>query len=157
MLADKIDNLYVSAARIVQIREAVRETRAEMQKGTGRLFCHARIPISGAGDNTFEKTKHATYSRHPVQLGDQVNFRGAWIRETCFDPSSGQRAKKAFCSVHRREGFILLPYAVENTSPTQKNLENFTSHSSTGSAFKPLKPKFAVHSAGCGRRMLGKR
>jgi hypothetical protein len=117
-----------------------------MQEGACRLFGHACMPVSGAGDNTFEKAEHATHPWHPVQLGDQVNLRSAWIREACFDASGGQCAKKAFCSVHQRDYFILSSHAIEDTSRTQE--KSFKGHSSTGSAFKPLKPKFAVHWAG---------
>ena len=72
--------------------------------------------------DALEKSKHAMYFRHPVQLSDQVNFRSTGIREACFHPSGGQRAKKTFCSVHRRGCFILSPHAVENTSSRQENL-----------------------------------
>ncbi len=81
MLADQVDDRHTCPAPIVQIREAIPEARPEMQECARRLFCHARIAVSGSSDNTFKQAEHATYSRDLVKCGHQMNFRCAWVRE----------------------------------------------------------------------------
>jgi hypothetical protein len=81
VLADEVNDRHVSPACIVQIREAVPETRAEMQECACGFFGHARIAVPGACDNAFEETEHAAYFRHSVKSGDKMNFRSARICE----------------------------------------------------------------------------
>ena len=81
VLANEVDNGHACPACIVQIRETVAETRAEMQEGAGGFFSHARIAVGGSGDNAFEETEHAAYFRHSVKRSDEVNFRSAGVRE----------------------------------------------------------------------------
>ena len=45
VLADEVNDRHVSPACIVQIREAVPETRAEMQECACGFFGHARIAV----------------------------------------------------------------------------------------------------------------
>jgi hypothetical protein len=100
VLANEVDNGHACPACIVQIRETVAETRAEMQEGAGGFFSHARIAVGGSGDNAFEETEHAAYFRHSVKRSDEVNFRSAGVREAHFNPSSYQGANQTLCTIH---------------------------------------------------------
>ena len=92
MLAHQIDDGYLSPARIVQIRETIPETGAEMQEGARGFFSHARVAIGGSGGNTFEETKRATYLLDSVKRSDQMNFRSARVCKAGVDASGEQRA-----------------------------------------------------------------
>src|SRR5271170_3449007 len=100
MLANKVDDGYLCSARIVQIRDAVSQARAEMEQRAGWLFGHARIAIRGSRYHSFEKAKHTTHLRHAVERGNEMHFRRAWVRETGVHFSSNQRANETFCAVH---------------------------------------------------------
>ena len=56
MLANQIDDGYLSSARIVQIRETIPETGAKMQESAGWFLGHARIAVRCSGNDTFEQT-----------------------------------------------------------------------------------------------------
>jgi hypothetical protein len=44
-------------------------------------------------DNPFEEAENATHLRDSVKGGDDVDFRGAWVREASFNAASHQRVR----------------------------------------------------------------
>ena len=81
MLADNVDDRHLRPARIVQVRDAVGKTGAEMQQRAGRLFGHACVAVRSSRHHPFEQTEHATHFRHAVKGGDDMHFGSARVRE----------------------------------------------------------------------------
>ena len=92
VLADEVDDRHLGPARVMQIRETVGETGAEMQQGARRLFSHPRIAVGRSGHDAFEEAQYAANFRCAVQRGNNVNFRCAWVGKTSVDGSSNQGA-----------------------------------------------------------------
>jgi hypothetical protein len=107
MLSDKVDDRHLGPARVVQIGEAIAETGAKMQECARRFFGQARISVGGAGDDTFEEAKHATYFRHSVKRSDQMNLRGAGVGEARPNSTCYQGANQTFCAIHLIRGGVL--------------------------------------------------
>jgi len=85
VLSHEVDEWHLSPVSVVQIRESVAKTRAQMKKRTRRLLGHPCIPICSAGYDSFKEPKNATHFWYVVEGGDDMNFRGAWVRETNVD------------------------------------------------------------------------
>jgi hypothetical protein len=100
VLSDEVDDGDARPAGVVQIRKAVRETGAEMQKRACGFFSHARIAVSRSRDDTFEQTEHAPYCRHSLKRSDKMNFRSAGVGEAHFNPTRHQGANETFCTIH---------------------------------------------------------
>ena len=64
MLADNVNDRNLCAAGVVQICDAIRKSRAEMQERTSRLSGHSRIAVRSSRHHAFEKAKYATHFRH---------------------------------------------------------------------------------------------
>jgi hypothetical protein len=107
VLSDEVDDGDARPAGVVQIRKAVRETGAEMQKRACRFFSHARIAVSRSRDDTFEQTEHAPYCRHSLKRSDKMNFRSAGVGKAHFNPTRHQGANETFCTIHCLDNCIL--------------------------------------------------
>ena len=107
VLSDEVDNGDARPAGVVQIRKAVRETGAEMQKRACGFFSHARIAVSRSRDDTFEQTEHAPYCRHSLKRSDKMNFRSAGVGKAHFNPTRHQGANETFCTIHCLDNCIL--------------------------------------------------
>ena len=100
VIADDVDDRDVAAFGVVQIREAVAESRPQVQQRGGGLARDARIAVCRAGHHAFEQAQHASHAGHAVQRRDEVHLRGAGIREADFHAGIQQRAQQGFGSVH---------------------------------------------------------
>src|SRR5580692_4727741 len=100
MLADQVDDWHVGPASIVQVREPVPEAGTEMQQRTRRLLYHPRIAVRSAGGDSLKQTERAPYFRSAVKRCDDVNFRGAWVREARVNARCCQGANQAFRARH---------------------------------------------------------
>ena len=77
VIADDVDDRRRRAPRVVQVGEAVGESRAEVQQRDRRLAGHAPVTVRGAGHHALEQAQHRAHAAHRVQRGDEVHFRGA--------------------------------------------------------------------------------
>ena len=100
MVADDIDDRGLRLMGVVQIGEAVREARTEMQKRCGRLIHHASIAIGGPRYHAFEQAEDAAHPVDPVERCDEMHLRGSGIAETNLDAAGYQRPHKTFGSIH---------------------------------------------------------
>jgi len=100
VLSDEIDDGNLCPTSVVKICKAVPEAWTEMQEGACRLFGHARITVSRSGDDAFKEAEYATYFWYPVKCSNKVNFRGAWICKTRFNPTGHQGTNETCCAFH---------------------------------------------------------
>ena len=59
MLANDVDNRHVGTPRVMQVREAVSQSWAQMKKGTSGLFCHTGVTIGSRRRDTFKQRQNA--------------------------------------------------------------------------------------------------
>src|SRR5438552_17748448 len=100
MLANDIDDARCGLLGIVQIGDAVAETRAEMQQGAGRRALHSVVAVGSAGHDTFEQSKNTAHAVDPVERRDKMHFRRSGIGETDIDTAADQGPHQAFRTVH---------------------------------------------------------
>src|SRR5271154_5632652 len=66
-----------------------------MQQRRRRLFAHSGIAVGGAGDDTLEQAEYAAHTLDPVEGGDKMHLRGAWIGKAHIDAAPHQAAQQA--------------------------------------------------------------
>ena len=101
MLADDVDDAGMRLLGVVQIGKAVGEAGSEMQQGRGRRALHAEIAVGRTGHHALEQAEHAAHALDPVQRGDEMHLRGAWIGEADVDAARDQGPHQTFRTVHR--------------------------------------------------------
>ena len=74
VVTDDRHDRCVTATRIVQVGEAVAETRAEVQEHGCRRLTHAGVPVGRACRRTFEEREHTAHLGHRVEGGDKVHL-----------------------------------------------------------------------------------
>ena len=74
VLADNVYDRHLRSARVVEIRNTVRQTGAQMQQRARRLFSHPRVAVRGSRHHTFKKAEHATHFRYTVKRADDVHL-----------------------------------------------------------------------------------
>jgi hypothetical protein len=87
MLPNEIDDRDLCARSVVQIGDAVAESRAEVKKRARWFASHARIAIGRTGDHTLKQTQNTAYFRDSIEGRDEVNLRSAGICEARFNPT----------------------------------------------------------------------
>jgi hypothetical protein len=100
MLPDDIDKRRMGAPGIVEIGDAVAETRAEMEQGHGRFSLHPAESVSRAGADAFEESENGLDACYPVKGGNDGKLGCARIGETYLDPTVDGSLDKRFSSVH---------------------------------------------------------
>ena len=55
MIPDQVDDRRVRTTRVVQVRNAVGESRPQMQQREGGTFGHPRVTVGRAGADTLEQ------------------------------------------------------------------------------------------------------
>jgi hypothetical protein len=100
VLADYVHHRHVCPARIVQVRQAVSETRAEMQKSTRRFFSHACVAIRRSRNYSLKEANNTVNFRHVIECGHEMNLGSAGIRETRINTSGCQGANQTFRTIH---------------------------------------------------------
>jgi hypothetical protein len=89
MLANQVDDRYPRPAGIVQIRETIRKSGAEMKQSARRFLRHAGVAVRRSRRNAFEQAKDAAHVSDSVKGGNDVNLRGAGVGKASVD-SSGE-------------------------------------------------------------------
>jgi hypothetical protein len=107
MLAHDADDGNMRPAGVMQIGEAVAQTRPEMKERTRRPLAHPRVSVCGAGDDSLEETEHTPHFRNLVQSRDDMYFRGARVGEASIDIPRHQRANQTLCAVDLLQSGIL--------------------------------------------------
>jgi hypothetical protein len=114
MLAHDADDGNLRPAGVMQISEAVAQTRTEMKERTRWLLAHPGISVCGASHNSFEETEHAAHLRNLVQSCDDMYFRRARVSEAGIDTPCHERTNQTLCAVDLLQSGILsfLPESV---------------------------------------------
>jgi hypothetical protein len=100
MITDDIDDRGKRALRVVQVGKPVGKARPAMKQRRRRPAGHAPVAVGATGHHRLGQAKHAAQSRHAVERGNEMHFRGARIREAGIHAAGDQRAGEAFCAVH---------------------------------------------------------
>ena len=100
LVADDVDDRGAGPARVVQIRQAVAETRTEVQERGRGLAGHAPVPVGRAGRDTFEQHEDRPHLRNVVEGGDEVHLRRTGIREAHVDAVRDERPQDRVRTVH---------------------------------------------------------
>jgi hypothetical protein len=90
VLAHEVHHGHARPAGVMQIRNPVPKTGAEMEECTRGFFRHPSVAVGGARNHSFEKTEDAAYFRFAVQCSNEMNLGCARIREAGFNSSSDQ-------------------------------------------------------------------
>src|SRR5208283_616541 len=98
MLADNTDDGHTSFAGVVEIGQAVRQARSEVQQSGGGLSLGTGIAVRSPGTDALEQAQDTAQLRNAIERGDKVHFRSARIHETGVDAVGDQCVKKDFCS-----------------------------------------------------------
>ena len=101
MLADDVDDAGMGFLGVVQIGKSVGKAGSEVQQRRCRCALHAEIAVGRARHHAFEQAEHATHALDPVQRGDKMHLRGAWIGETDVNAARDQGPHQTFRTVHR--------------------------------------------------------
>jgi hypothetical protein len=88
VLAHEVHHGHARPAGVMQIRNPVPQTGAEMEQGARGFFGHPSVAVGGACNHSFEETEDAAYFRLMVKRSDEMNFGCARIREAGFNSSS---------------------------------------------------------------------
>src|SRR5208282_2630212 len=107
MLADHVDHRHLGAAGIVEVREAIAEAGAEMEKRPCGFLGHPRVTVRRSSDDSLKKTQYATHFCDAVKRGDQMNFRCAGVGEAGVNATAEQRANQIFGPIHRSTALSL--------------------------------------------------
>ncbi len=100
LVADHVDDAGAGAPRVVQVREAVRQTGSAVQQRRGRLAGDAVVAVRRAGDDVLLQAEHAAHAGDAVERRDEMHLAGAGIGEAGVDAALEQRVDQAFGSVH---------------------------------------------------------
>ena len=100
LVTDHIDDRRACTAGIVQISEAVGETRRAVQQRARGLFRHAAVAVGRAGRYAFEQAQDAVHARHAIECGNKMHLARSGIGEACSDVRREQRADEGFSAVH---------------------------------------------------------
>ena len=95
VLADHVDDRAAAAPRVVEIGDRIRESRAEVREGHGRLAGHAAVAVRRTGAHPFEDARNRANRPLPCEGGHERDLGRAGIRETYLDArGSGGREKR---------------------------------------------------------------
>jgi hypothetical protein len=100
VLAHEIDDARTRFLRVVKVREAIAETRPEVEQRARGLAAQAVVTVRGAGNDAFEHAEHAAHALDFVQCGDEVHFGRARIGEADVDAVHDQCTHETFRAVH---------------------------------------------------------
>ena len=100
VVADEVDDGYVRASRVVQVRDPVAETGTEVQQGGGGPIRHAGISVGRARDDSLEQSEDRAHLRDGVERGDEVHLRRARVREADVHPRVDERTDQGLGAVH---------------------------------------------------------
>ncbi len=101
VVADQVDDRATAALGVVQIRNRVAVTRAEVKEGQRRLLGHAAVAVRGAARDSLEQHQDAAQPGLGIEGGHQRHLAGAGVGETDLDPGGPGGANQTLGSVHR--------------------------------------------------------
>ena len=81
VVADQIDDGRAGAPGVVEVGDAVRKARAQVQKGEGWLLGHSPVAICRPCADALEESEHGADLRHLIEGGDKGKLGRARIRE----------------------------------------------------------------------------
>ncbi len=100
VVADDDHHRHPSAARVVQVGQAVAQSGAQVQQHRRGPVGDAGIAVGRAGGHAFEKGQHAAHSRNGVQCGHEVHLRRARVGEAHVDAAVDQGVDQGLGTVH---------------------------------------------------------
>ncbi len=103
VIADHHQHRDPGASGVVQVRQAVAQTGAQMQQYGGGLPGHPGVAVGGTGCHPFEQGEDTTHLRHRVQGGDEVHLRGSRVGEAHPDTVVDQGGDECLRAVHRTD------------------------------------------------------
>ncbi len=106
--AHYIDYRAVAAPGVVQVGDAVGETRSDMKQGKSRLVRHSGIAVGGACYHILLQAEYRAYRVRFTHLIHQLHLRGAWVGEAGIQTRIGQSLEKCLCSIHNCSPIMFL-------------------------------------------------
>jgi len=100
VITDQVDQRCASAARVVQVGNAVSQAGAEVQQGGRRFARHAGVAIGSSRAHPLEQTEYRPHSRDGVDSLHHVHLGRARVREATLHAFIEQRSDQAFRAVH---------------------------------------------------------
>ena len=90
VVADDVDDGSKGAFGVVQVGQAVGESRAQVQQGGGGFVGHSAIAVSGAGDDPFKQPQYGPHAGNLVDCRNQLHLGGAGIGKANLDAGIDQ-------------------------------------------------------------------
>ena len=101
VVADEVHDRGARPPRVVEVREAVGEPRAEMEQRQGRAPRHAPVAVGGAGADALEEPEDRPQAGHPVERGHQGHLGGPGVGEAELEARRPGGPEQRFGAVHR--------------------------------------------------------
>ena len=99
VLAHDVDQRHLGALGVVQVGQAVAQTRGQVQQCAGRLVGHAGVAVRSACDHALEQTEHAAHAGDLVQRRDKLHLRCPGVGEAHVHLARQQCLYQRFCTV----------------------------------------------------------
>jgi len=100
LVADPVHHRRRRSARVVEVRDAIGEARAQVQQGRGGLARHARVAIGCPRAHPLEEPKDGTDAPHLVESRHEGKLGGARVREAELDSRRGGGLHEAERAIH---------------------------------------------------------
>ena len=100
MLADNVDYRRARLARVVEVRQRVRQARSQVQQGGRRLSGHAGIPVRRAGTDALEQAQDAAHARHAVERRDKLHLGSSRIHQAQIHFVGQQGSEETLGAIH---------------------------------------------------------
>jgi hypothetical protein len=94
VITDDVHDGRLGTHRIVQIRQAVGQPRAQVQQCARGTVKHPGITISGARGCPLEESENTAHAVDAVQRVDKMHLRGPRIGETHLDAATDERPQQ---------------------------------------------------------------
>ncbi len=101
VIADHVHHGCVRTPGVVEIGEAVRQPRPQMQERHRGAPGHAAEPVGGARTDALEEAEHRTNAADGIQRRDERHLRRARVREADVDAGVAGGGQNRLGAVHR--------------------------------------------------------
>ncbi len=100
VITNHVDQRGSGPAGVVQVREAVRQARPQVQEGGRGAARHPAVAVRRTGGHALEQAEHRAEPGDRVQAGHHVHLGGAGVAEADVHPAAGQGADQRLGTVH---------------------------------------------------------
>ena len=103
MVADHDHHRHVRTPGVVQVGQAVAQSRTEVQQDRGGLIGHSGISVGRTGGHTLKQSEDTSHLGHGVQGCDEVHLRCSRVGEADPHPVVDKGGQQCLGAVHRSD------------------------------------------------------